>query len=87
MYKRGKPFEKIFNLHNTRFMIQARSSTLSSRALRETPLLFRLSHEAPVMQASKFPECKQMISEALFTFFRSLYLPVKIISSRSQTVK
>ena len=64
MYKRGKLFEKIFNLHNTRFMIQARSSTPSSRALREMPLLFRLSHEAPVMQASKFPECKQMISEA-----------------------
>ena len=64
MYKRGKLFEKIYSMHNRRFMIQARSSTPSSRALCEMPLLFRLSHEAPVMQASKYPECKQMISEA-----------------------
>ena len=93
MYKRGKPFEKIFNLHNTHFMSQARSSTPSSRVLREMPLLFRLSHEAPVMQTSKFPECKQMINEAwvfsncLFVFFRFLYLPMEIISSRSRTVR
>ena len=64
MYKRGKPFEKIYNMHNRRFMSQARSSAPSSRASPEMPLSSRLSHEAPVMQASKFPECKQMINEA-----------------------
>ena len=41
----------------------------------------------------KFPECKQMINEAwvfsncLFVFFRSFYLPMEIILSRSRTVK
>ena len=59
MYKRGKPFEKISSMHNRRFMSQARRSPPSSRALREMPLSLRLTHEAPVMQASKFPECKQ----------------------------